>query len=62
MTRPSSPSARRIALAAATDEILRTAYRYETPADVLARAVRMLATADGHLDARGRLKRREVPR
>ncbi|MCX5202438.1 hypothetical protein OG897_13395 [Streptomyces sp. NBC_00237] len=59
MTRPSSPSARRIALDEATDRIVRLAYRGEPPTDVLARAVRMLATADGHLDAGGRLKRRE---
>ncbi|MCT9092900.1 hypothetical protein N4G70_29105 [Streptomyces sp. ASQP_92] len=38
-----------------TAEILRRCYRYEPPADVLARAVRMLATADGHLDAAGRI-------
>ncbi|WP_159030389.1 hypothetical protein [Streptomyces sp. CB01201] len=38
-----------------TAEILRRCYRYESPADVLARAVRLLATADGHLDPAGRI-------
>jgi hypothetical protein len=40
-----------------TAEILTRCYRGQIPADVLARAVRMLATADGHLDAGGRIKR-----
>ncbi|MFK0182347.1 hypothetical protein ACIQVR_41055 [Streptomyces xanthochromogenes] len=38
-----------------TAEILRRCYRYESPADVLARALRLLATADGHLDPAGRI-------
>jgi hypothetical protein len=40
-----------------TAEILSRCYRGEIPGDVLARAVRMLADADGHLDTRGRIKR-----
>jgi hypothetical protein len=40
-----------------TAETLRRCYPGEPPAAVLARAVRMLATADGHLDAGGRIKR-----
>ncbi|MFE9372281.1 hypothetical protein ACFYM2_21275 [Streptomyces sp. NPDC006711] len=42
-------------LRARTAEILRRCYRYESPAVVLARAVRLLAAADGHLDAAGRI-------
>ncbi|WP_328313122.1 hypothetical protein OG432_24585 [Streptomyces sp. NBC_00442] len=42
-------------LKAATAEVLRRCYRYESPADVLARALRLLATADGHLDPAGRI-------
>lgn len=38
-----------------TAEILRRCYRHEAPADVLARALRPLATADGHLDTAGRI-------
>ncbi|MEV5944655.1 hypothetical protein [Streptomyces sp. NPDC051994] len=38
-----------------TAVILRRCYRYEPPADVLARALRLLATADGHLDPAGRI-------
>lgn len=33
--------------------ILRTAYRSENPATVIERALILLATADGHLDATG---------
>jgi hypothetical protein len=40
-----------------TAEILTRCYRGQIPGDVLARAVRMLADADGHLDAAGRIKR-----
>lgn len=42
---------------ASTAEILSRCYRGQLPGDVLARAVRMLATADGHLDPAGRNKR-----
>jgi len=38
-------------------EILTRCYRSERKRAVIARAVRMLATADGHLDANGRIKR-----
>lgn len=40
---------------ARTAEILRRCYRGEIPGQVLARALRMLATADGHLDPAGRI-------
>jgi hypothetical protein len=40
-----------------TEEILRRCYPDESDLAVLARAVRMLATADGHLDTGGRIKR-----
>lgn len=40
-----------------TADILRRCYPGQTPADVLARAARMLADADGHLEADGRIKR-----
>ncbi|MEV6580212.1 hypothetical protein AB0M92_18840 [Streptomyces sp. NPDC051582] len=33
--------------------ILRRCYRLEPPADVIQRALLLLATADGHLDATG---------
>ncbi|MER7176042.1 hypothetical protein [Streptomyces mesophilus] len=36
-------------------------YRGERPAAVIARAVRMLATADGRLDTAGRIKQRGTP-
>ncbi|MFG3585067.1 hypothetical protein [Streptomyces sp. NPDC047990] len=41
----------------ATAEILARCYRGELKRDVLARAVRMLADADGHLTPDGRIKR-----
>ncbi|GGS41382.1 hypothetical protein GCM10010221_45220 [Streptomyces parvus] len=40
-----------------TSRLLRL-YRGQSPATVLARAVRLLATADGHLDAAGNVKPR----
>lgn len=40
-----------------TAEILTRCYPGERPEDVLARALRMLATADGHLTPDGRIKR-----
>ncbi|MFJ2399814.1 hypothetical protein ACIOUE_00820 [Streptomyces xanthochromogenes] len=45
----------RVTLHESTAEILRRCYRYESPADVLARALRLLANADGHLDPAGRI-------
>ena len=38
--------------------ILKRCYRGQPPADVLERALVMLATADGHLDTAGRIKDR----
>jgi hypothetical protein len=38
-------------------EILARCYRGERKRAVIARAVRLLAAADGHLDAAGRIKR-----
>lgn len=38
-------------------EILTRCYPGQPKRDVIARAVRMLATADGHLDPAGRIKR-----
>ncbi len=40
----------------AITEILTRCYRGERKRDVIARAVRMLATADGHLTPDGRIK------
>ncbi|MEV8523193.1 hypothetical protein AB0451_03395 [Streptomyces sp. NPDC052000] len=54
MTGP-TPRPLRPVLHARTAEILRRCYRYEPPADVLDRALRMLAGADGHLDTAGRI-------
>jgi hypothetical protein len=39
-----------------TADILRRCYRGEIPADVLEQAAVLKATADGHLDAGGRIK------
>ncbi|MEI5032453.1 hypothetical protein RB201_04435 [Streptomyces sp. S1A(2023)] len=39
----------------ATSRLLRL-YRGQSPAEVIGRAVRMLATADGHLDPAGNVK------
>jgi hypothetical protein len=55
VTAPSRPPLVRVT--ARTADILRRCYRGELPADVLERAAVMLATADGHLDAAGRIKR-----
>lgn len=49
------PRPLRVLIPADTTRILRL-YRGQPPADVIARAVRMLATADGLLDAGGRIK------
>ncbi|WP_372344672.1 hypothetical protein [Streptomyces sp. KL116D] len=40
----------------ATDQILTRCYRGESRRDVIARAVRMLADADGHLHPNGTIK------
>jgi hypothetical protein len=54
MTAP-APHPLRPTLTESTAVILRRCYRYEPAAEVIARAVRMLATADGHLDPAGRI-------
>lgn len=59
-TRPSSP--RRAPIDEWTHRVLTHAYRGQPPADVIARAMRMLATADGHLDTRGQLTTERVAR
>lgn len=46
-----------VRVTARTADILRRCYRGETPADVLEQAVVLKATADGHLDAGGQIKR-----
>ncbi|GGV46046.1 hypothetical protein [Streptomyces spectabilis] len=43
-------------LDAQTAEILARCYRGQAKRDVIARAVRLLAAADGHLDPSGRIK------
>ncbi|WP_394436212.1 hypothetical protein [Streptomyces sp. SGAir0957] len=40
----------------ATDDILTRCYRGEPRRDVIARAMKMLATADGHLHPNGAIK------
>jgi tellurite resistance protein len=50
-----------VRVTARTADILRRCYRGEIPADVLERAAVMLATADGHLDAGGRIKNGRRP-
>lgn len=47
------PRPLRLAATARTADILRRCYRLEPPATVLERALLLLATADGHLDATG---------
>jgi hypothetical protein len=37
-------------------QILRRCYRGQSPVDVLGKALDLLAAADGHLDAGGRIK------
>lgn len=53
MTAPQTP----VYLAPEIAEILTRCYRGERKRDVIARAVRMLAAADGHLTPDGRIKR-----
>lgn len=55
MTAP-SPRPMRLAATPRTADILRRCYRGEQPADVVERALRMLATADGHLTPDGRIR------
>jgi hypothetical protein len=45
-----------VRVTARTADILRRCYRGEIPADVLEQAAVLKATADGHLDAGGRIK------
>jgi hypothetical protein len=55
MTAPTPPRPLDVRLLPGDADILRRAYRREPAADVLHRALRMLATADGHLDTAGRI-------
>lgn len=55
MTAP-RPSGIRIHLSPWCARVLRRCYPGQVPATVVERALRMLATADGHLDARGNIK------
>ncbi|MFD9564406.1 hypothetical protein [Streptomyces sp. NPDC059994] len=55
MSTPPPPRPMTVTLDAKSAEILRRCYRGENPPTVLARALRMLATADGHLDPAGRI-------
>lgn len=55
MTTPTPPRPLDVRLHPEDAEILRRAYRREPAADVLHRALRMLADADGHLDPSGHL-------
>lgn len=54
MTRP--PALPRLPVTTWTLAVLRRCYRGEKPEDVLERAARMLADADGHLTPDGRIK------
>lgn len=56
MSRPPAPP--RQPVTTWTLAVLRRCYRGEKPEDVLQRALRMLANADGHLAADGRIKTR----
>ncbi|MGQ4338019.1 hypothetical protein ACN6LF_001815 [[Kitasatospora] papulosa] len=49
-----TPRPMRLAATAWTAGVLRRCYPGQQPAHVLERALRMLATADGHLDTTGR--------
>lgn len=55
MTAPHDPRIRPT-LSLWCSRVLRHAYRGQVPATVLERALRMLATADGHLDPGGNIK------
>ncbi|MFF7184677.1 hypothetical protein ACFZAR_05460 [Streptomyces sp. NPDC008222] len=46
-----------VRITARTADILRRCYRGEIPAEVLEQMAVLKATADGHLDAAGRIKR-----
>lgn len=51
-----TPTPMRLATTDWTAAVLRRCYQGQQPASVLERALRMLATADGHLDPRGQIK------
>jgi hypothetical protein len=51
----------RLQLTARTWDILRRCYRGQPPADVLEQMAVLKATADGHLDAGGRIKQGRQP-
>lgn len=55
MTAPHDPRIRPT-LSLWCSRVLRRCYPGQVPATVLERALRMLAQADGHLDARGHIK------
>lgn len=55
MTAPNDPRIRPT-LSLWSTRVLRHCYPGQIPATILERALRMLATADGHLDADGRIK------
>jgi hypothetical protein len=50
------PRPMRLAVTPRTADILRRCYRGELPPEVLEQALLLKATADGHLDASGRIK------
>ncbi|WP_329616436.1 hypothetical protein OG244_28320 [Streptomyces brevispora] len=50
------PRPLRLAATPRTADILRRCYRGERPTEVLERALRMLAQADGHLTPDGRIR------
>lgn len=52
---PRPPAQRRAPITEWTHRVLTHAYRGQPAADVLARAMRLLATADGHLTPNGQL-------
>lgn len=54
---PQRPSARwRLTVSEWTTTILRRCYKGQRPEDVVDQVMRLKATADGHLDAGGRIK------
>lgn len=55
MTAPRDPRTR-ATLSLWSTRVLRRCYPGQVPATVLERALRMLATADGHLDTAGQIK------
>lgn len=56
-----SPRPPLVRVTSRTADILRRCYRGELPADVLEAALVLRATADGHLDAGGKVKNGRQP-